>query len=374
MATLEFVKLISDFTADLFRTFPEYEEKQKAGELDPGYIDCIEYQVAQDYSANIPETVETLYTQISSSLSKKFFDILYKNETVFEEEGELLPSIDLTYLWSQDLTDHTREILWNYLQLLLFSILGNTDMSTFGDTAKLFEAIDETMLKEKLQETVENMQSMFDTSFSDVSGGNFTTEDIPNADDLHKHVETIMGGKIGALAKEIAEETAQEMELNVDNATNMNDVFKKLFQNPKKLFSMIQNVGTKLDTKMKSGDIKESELMEEAQAMMEHMKSMPGMKQFTKMMSKGMGSMGGMPNMNAMKSQLNANLRKAKQRERMAEKVKQTGFKTMGKFTVGEGAAPYRTSRSFKEDAEQALHTKPTKKAQKKKNKRKKKT
>lgn len=359
MATQEFVKLVSDFTVDLFRTFPEYEEKQKAGELHEGYLACIEYQATQDLSADIPESVESLYTELSTTLPKKFFDILYKNEESVFQDIELFPSIDLHYLWSQELSQHTRDILWNYLHLFLFSVLGNTDASTFGDTAKLFEAIDENTLKEKLQETVENMQSVFDTSFTDVSGS-FTAEDIPNADDLHKHVESMMGGKIGALAKEIAEETAQELDLNMDEVTDMNAVFKKLFQNPQKLFSMMQNIGKKLDTKMKEGGFKESELMEEAKTMMEQMKSMPGMKNFTKMMGKGMGGMGGMggmPNFGAMQSQLHTNMRRAKQRERMAAKLeqKQTQFKNMGKFTVGEGAAPHRTVRSFKEDAEQQL-------------------
>lgn len=372
MATQEFVKLVSDFTVDLFRTFPEYEEKQKAGELHEGYLACIEYQatrqtqdVSADIPADIPESIESLYTELSTTLPKKFFDILYKNEdAVFDKDVVIFPSIDIHYLWSQDLSEHTRDILWNYLHLFLFSVLGNTDATTFGDTAKLFEAIDENTLKEKLQETVENMQSMFDSSFAsftDTSGA-FTAQDIPNADELHKHVESMMNGKIGALAKEIAEETAQELDLNMDEVTDMNDVFKKLFQNPQKLFSMMQNIGKKLDTKMKEGGFKESELMEEAKTMMEQMKSMPGMKNFTKMMGKGMGGLGGMsgmPNFGAMQSQLQTNMKRAKQRERMAAKLeqKQTQFKTMEKFTVGEGASPYRTARSFKEDAEKALHT-----------------
>lgn len=387
MATHEFVKLVSDFIADIFRTFPEYEEKQRNGELHNGYLACIEYQVAQDLSASFPDSIEDLHKQISAQFPQHFFDILYKNEEVVfkKESGTLLPSIDLGYLWSQELSTQTRETMWNYLNLFLFSVLGSANADSFGDTAKLFEAIDEDTLREKLKETVENMQTAFDMSGVDFSG-NFTAEDMPNAEELQGHVEKMMGGKIGKLAKEIADETAQELDLDLSQVTDVNDVFKKLFQNPQKLMSMIHSIGRKLDDKKKAGEFKESELMEEAKQLMDQMKDMPGLKQFSKMMG---GGMSGMPNFGAMQSQLNTNLRKAKMRERMTAKLeqRQTQFKNMGdnastsstttktsKFTVGEGATPYRTMRDFGEEAQRCLKKDAPKSgnAKKKKNKRKK--
>ena len=79
------------------------------------------------------------------------------------------------------------------------------------------------------------------------------------------------------MAKEIAEETAQDLELEMDEGANVNDVFQKLFRNPGKLMNLVKSVGSKLDSKIKSGDIKESELMQEASEIMEKMKNMPGM-------------------------------------------------------------------------------------------------
>ena len=49
---------------------------------------------------------------------------------------------------------------------------------------------------------------------------------------------------------------------------------------------LVQNVGKKLDTKLKSGELKESELIEEAQELMKKMKDMPGLGNFQEMMSK----------------------------------------------------------------------------------------
>ena len=49
---------------------------------------------------------------------------------------------------------------------------------------------------------------------------------------------------------------------------------------------MVKKVGKKLDEKLKSGEIKESELMEEASELMKKMKSMPGVKNMEQIFSK----------------------------------------------------------------------------------------
>jgi hypothetical protein len=211
------------------------------------------------------------------------------------------------------------------------------------------------------------MQNNFtDSSGVDISSGDFKADDMPNAEEIHSQVESMMHGKIGKLAQEIAEETAQELDIDFEQVTDMNDIFKKLFKNPQKLMSMMKNVGGKLDKKMKDGEFKESELMEEAQKMMEQMKGMPGMKDLSKMMGKNgfpdLGKMGG-SNLNAMQSHLRDNIRKSKQKERMTSKLRErreTNFKNMNnvenkKFTIGEGASAYRTTREFDEAAKQAL-------------------
>ena len=53
--------------------------------------------------------------------------------------------------------------MWKYLQLILFSIVSNiSDGDSFGDTAKLFESINEDEFKNKLEETINNMKDMFE--------------------------------------------------------------------------------------------------------------------------------------------------------------------------------------------------------------------
>ena len=98
-----------------------------------------------------------------------------------------------------------------------------------------------------------------------------------NAEEIHDHINTMMNGKLGCLAKDIAEETAKDLNIDIENTESINDVFKQVFKNPGKLLGIVKNVGAKLDDKMKSGELKESEILEEATEMMSKMKNMPGM-------------------------------------------------------------------------------------------------
>jgi hypothetical protein len=133
----------------------------------------------------------------------------------------------------------------------------------------------------------------------------------------------MMQGKLGKLAMELAEETAEELNLDMDNVGSANDVFKKLFKNPGKLMGVVKNLGSKLDDKIKSGEIKESELISESMEMLNNMKNMPGMNNMHEMFSKmGMPGMGkGKVNVNAMEAQMQKNLKMAQMKQRMKKKV-----------------------------------------------------
>jgi hypothetical protein len=88
---------------------------------------------------------------------------------------------------------------------------------------------------------------------------------------------------------------------------------------------LVKSVGNKLDTKIKSGDIKESELISEATDMMNKMKNMPGMGNIQAMLNKmGMGNLGGLGgkvNTAAMEANLNQKMKMAQTKERMRAKA-----------------------------------------------------
>jgi hypothetical protein len=253
-----------------------------------------------------------------------------------EVNTEFLPGIVFKQLWKCDISESTRDTIWKYLQLILFSVIGSVhDSNELGDTAKLFEAINEDELKAKLAETLENMSGLFEDADKDgkegsdkeASGeGTFTPENMPNVEELHGHINNLMGGKLGKLAMELAEETASELDINANSESDPKDIFQKLFKNPGKLMNMVQNIGGKIESKIKSGEIKESELMSEGMELLNKMKSMPGMGDMSKIFSQmGIPGLGKNTkvNMGAMESQMNKNMKTAKMKERMRAKFEQ---------------------------------------------------
>jgi hypothetical protein len=304
----EFVKVIYDLTNDILFTFPEFKDKL--------HIDLYNIKESRDETS-----IKNVYNHIKTIFPERFFDILYKNEEMYSNEEintEFLPGIDFKELWKEDISVKTKDVIWKYLQVILFSVIGKVNSGeSFGDTSKLFEAINEDELKDKLKETMGNLQNMMDGSdpIIDVSG----VDQLPNPEDIQDHINGLLDGKLGNLAKEIAAETAEDLNIDMENATSVNDVFKNLFKNPGKLMNLVKNVGGKLDDKIKSGDIKESELMAEASELLSKMKDMPGMGDIQSMLKKmGMGGKGGgKMNLGAMSNMLNQNMKSAELREKM---------------------------------------------------------
>jgi hypothetical protein len=332
----EFIKVIRDFVGDLKTTFPEYVpfvDKWWKGKEHFNYIDDEEERM-KAYEKCEKKSAKLLFDFSKKKLPPRFFDILYQNDDMFKEESEIdtefFPKIHFKNLWQCDISEKTRETIWKYLQLMLFSIVGSLDnKEAFGDTAKLFEAINEDEFKTKLQETLSQMQGLFDIpegeNTSENLGEGLNPGDLPNAEQINEHITGMLDGKIGQLAREIAEETASNLNMDFDGATDMKDVFNKLIKNPSKLMGLVKNVGDKLDSKIKSGELKESEMIQEATDIMNKMKNMPGMGNIQSMLSKmgmgGMGMGGGKVNTGAMEAQLNQRLKMAKTKERIRAKA-----------------------------------------------------
>ena len=339
----DFNKIINDFISDIVTTFPEY-----SGLIKRWWTRTVA-SPEDDLNPRAKAEITFVFRHCVKVMPERFFDILYKNVNIFNDDSEIntefLPGVVFKQLWKCDISDNTRETVWKYLQLVLFSVIGSVHNSAdLGDTAKLFEAINEDELKEKLTETLGNMQTMFD-SFSknngedqDGASGAETNDDgtnsnneetpnnekgIPNAEDIHKHINSMMDGKLGKLAMELAQETASELDLDIDDTKDAKDVFQKLFKNPGKLMNMVKNIGGKIETKIKSGEIKESELMSEGMDLLNQMKNMPGMGDMSKLFSQmGIPGLGKNTkvNMGAMEAQMNKNMKMAKMKERMRAK------------------------------------------------------
>ena len=288
---LKFEGVIIDFTNDIARTFPELNENIE--------------------KLNISENKEKLYKYCKKQFCPHFFDILYKNETLFnidedDEESKkglyFLPMIDFKFLFNSNISDNTKDIMWNYLQVLLFICVKDVDNNEFfGDTSKLFEAIDGDELQSKLMKTMEELSSAFENmgmnqneeqetdangeaeeTSDDKTKKSFNQEDFKNflnPDDINDHLSGIMDGKIGQLAKEIASEALETMDMNsIENSDNPEKFMKNMFKDPTKLMGLVKQIGGKIDKKMKDGSIKQEELVKEAGEIMEKIQDIPGLK------------------------------------------------------------------------------------------------
>lgn len=162
----EFKKIIFEFLSDISNTFPEYKSTLGLFLGSNG----INISSAESES-DTQKVVDILYEYCSKVYPERFFDILYKNEKLFDKNvseyanvnTHFLPNIDFSVLWkTEGISDATRETIWKYLQLILMTIITNVDdRKSFGDAANLFEAINEDELRNKLEETIQQMYNMF---------------------------------------------------------------------------------------------------------------------------------------------------------------------------------------------------------------------
>jgi hypothetical protein len=148
---------------------------------------------------------------------------------------------------------------------------------------------------------------------------------IPDKEELFSHLNNLINGKIGSLAKEIAEETSKDFDLESENLGDVNDLLKGFMKNPSKMMGLIDNINKKINNKMKDGSIKESELLEEATEIFKNMKNMPGMTNFNDIL-KSMNldkfmPKGGKINPNTFQNMMEQNVKMSKMKERMRKKA-----------------------------------------------------
>lgn len=326
--------IIDDFLLDLKNTFPE---------LKPHWdiIEKADKKQLSDYCLHIyPE---------------RFFDIIYQNDDIFKPEENIntffLPSIDFKVIFNDDtVSDTTKKTLWKYLQLLMFSIVGNIkDKKDFGECMNLFDGIEEDALQDQLKDTIDGISDFFKnaTNENDSASDDEDHEDsapksnpfrgsmpnMPDLDGMKSHLHSLFNGKIGSLAKEMAAEISDDFVelLGGDNMQNVDqkDIFKKMMKNPKKIMDLMKKVSSKLDEKLKSGNISKDEIMREATDIMGKMKEMGGGAEFNDLMknlTKGMGK-----GMKFNKGAFNSMQKEFEKREKLKEKIRKRKEATLEK-------------------------------------------
>jgi hypothetical protein len=358
-----FKSIIYDFTNDLTVTFPEYS-----------------YLWQKWTDPYIPEEeIKELFEYVLKVYPERFFDILYQNEDIFKPENDtntlFLPNVEFKMLFNcKDLSETTQNALWKYLQVILFSITNSIkNKSIFGNTSAMFDGIEAEELQNKLQETMVSIGEFFDNLQSKLDGNEESQEEtnvndesppqendfekfsetaekmfenipgmdsfkktfdfknmsknMPNPEELNDHLKGLFDGKIGKIAKEMAEEITQDLNgiLGEDysDVKTTQDIFKKLIKNPKKMIDLVKNIGGKLEKKMKSGELNQEEIMKEATDIFGKMKGMGGedgnFNEIIKNLMKNMGGLGKNAKFN--KGAMNTMMKKQSYMEKMKMKL-----------------------------------------------------
>ena len=147
---------------------------------------------------------------------------------------------------------------------------------------------------------------------------------MPDLEGMKSHLHSLFNGKIGSLAKEMAEEISGDFVDFLGGSDtkdlNQSDIMKKLMKNPKKIMDLMKKVTGKLDEKLKSGNISRDEIMKEATDIMGKMKEMGGGDEFNDLMknlTKGMGK-----GMKFNKGAFNAMQKDMEKREQLKERIR----------------------------------------------------
>lgn len=272
-----FYTIMNSFINDIKLTFPEYTH------------------IIQKWWSGDEKQTRFVFEHCMKIFPMKTFEIINENAEIFAKNAntEFLPNILFCYLWESEISDNTRKIIWKYFNAILASLLSSIkiDRNDFANEPEMIA---------KLSETLKNVHSVFE-------------EKSPEADFQEKFKE-MTGGKIGKLAVELAEETAKSL-----NMTDSPDGMMELLKNPSKLMDMVKNMGDKLDERLKTGELNESDIMNEGIDLMKKMKDVPGMGDLSNLfkMFENMGDM-----TPAQKGACNTNLKKASKLEAMKERMR----------------------------------------------------
>lgn len=299
---IRLIQTLQQFTGELNHTFPELND-----------------HLSSWLSLSIENKEwDTMLLYLFNIFPEHFFNILFKNESMFLEESiYFLPNIDFSILFKDaTVTEGIREVIWSYLQTILFEIVQNIkDKTQFKDAVNLFNTVPEEELNEQLSNAYKSCAHLFSDQFMEED--ELFKEDITtceeskelkdqeasasaekNTERMKSILEKIIGSKIGSLSSTIFDELRPEikemfpdMDLDptAENSHNTGLLFRKLIQNPKKLMPLLKKVSERVELKIKTGEINRDELLSDLSDLVKGKDGKGGFQDILKEMSGQMG-------------------------------------------------------------------------------------
>ena len=268
-----FIKTFQEFISDIKNSYPEYKDI-----LENNYnLDV------KDIDFNL-----VIIEHFMMGVNPYLIQISNKDELIFTEEDKkivIFKDIEFSELWKKS-NSTNKEIIWKYLHTLI--LLGNNYNATVRKEG-IFEQFNEMLTHSELDNSSLNqisdqakaMLSMV-KSLSEENNDNGDNNDNEDNDGNLLGSGMFENTKIGEIAKELASELNFDEfsknlgDLDGENAKDPTKLFDNLIgQDPMKLMGLIQNVGSKIQDKISSGQIDEKELVNEAQSMMKGLQDNP---------------------------------------------------------------------------------------------------
>jgi len=304
-----FLDVMREFIPDFLSEFPSYETI-----LHPGINAIVQYK-DNTFPESVIEDVLNVYNYSKTHLPRHFVDIINDDTSFLLSENpnvtsELIIGIDFKTIWiDKSTSNNTKSIIMNYLKMFLLSLLSDIeDKCMFGDK-DIFENMASSEFQDRMHTMIEDLEGYFKDKDK--------TPNIPKPEKIEEQMNTILNGTIGKMAKEIAEETLQDITTDISLNKNNPELLKHILNDPSKIMNLTSKIGKKLDAKIKNGDIKDNELMQEASNIMETMTNIPGMEIMQDMVFKMFNSD------HVKKNKMHQDMKTASTKERMLQKLKQ---------------------------------------------------
>jgi len=211
--------------------------------------------------------------------------IVSKNIELFDKK-DILDGINIKFIFVESESEPNREVVWKYVEALYLYAQAYLKLYKENGIEDEMKKYMETMgfNQENFNKILENLQKQAENTSNETNTSSGEKPVVPP--EMEKIADSLFGGMIGNLAKEIASEI-NPSELQID-PNNPEALLQNLFSSDKgNLMSLVQNISGKLQTKLDNGQLNQQELFNEANSIMSNLQNMPGMSNMMNNMTSG---------------------------------------------------------------------------------------
>lgn len=191
------------------------------------------------------------------------------------EKVNILEDINLHFIMTEPESQSNREVVWKYIEALyLYAHQYIKDNLKLDNTEDILKGLKDMGFNEEyFKGQTESLFKIMENLKTEKPKENEEAPQLPP--EMEQMKDTLFGGMIGSLAKEIATEIDPNT-LNIDS-NNPQELLQNLFSGGNNnLMGLVQNISGKLQKRIDNGEIDQAALFNEANAIMGNFQKMPG--------------------------------------------------------------------------------------------------